>query len=135
MICQASRRWSTATTSRLYSSASSRAWSVTVSSTGSTSTHRAAPGPVTPLPIRARAPALSTAPGPPPHEAADALDGRDHAVRRVAVLEPRGEQQLAVAAGAGRVDRGLGGLVERDRHDHAGQDDQVGQEQHREREA
>ena len=30
MTCQASRRWSTATTSRLYSSASSRAWSVTI---------------------------------------------------------------------------------------------------------
>ena len=66
MICHASRRWSTATTSRLYSSASSRAWSVTVSSTGSTSTHSAAPGPVTPLPMRARLLGLSTAAAPPP---------------------------------------------------------------------
>ena len=66
MICQASRRWSTATTSRLYSSASSRACSLTVSSTGSTSTHSVAPGPVTPLPMRARRPARSTAPAPPP---------------------------------------------------------------------
>ena len=66
MTCQASRRWSTATTSRLYSSASSRARSETRSSTGSTSTHRAAPGPVTPLPMRARCSALSTAAGLPP---------------------------------------------------------------------
>ena len=66
MTCQASRRWSTATTRRLYSSASSRAWSVTWSSTGSTSTQSAAPGPVTPLPMRPRLSALSTAAGPPP---------------------------------------------------------------------
>ena len=62
-------------------------------------------------------------------EPADLLDGRDHAVRRVAVLEPRGDEQPAVAAGAGRVDGGLGGLVELDRHDHARQHDDVGDEQ------
>ena len=56
----------------------------------------------------------STAAGAPPLKPADLLDGGDHAVRRVAVLEPRGDQQPAVAAGAGRVDGGLGGLVELD---------------------
>ena len=66
MTCQASRRWRTATTSRLYSSASSRARSVTCSSTVSTSTQRAAPGPVTPLPMRPRSSALRTAAGAPP---------------------------------------------------------------------
>ena len=63
-------------------------------------------------------------------EPADLLDGGDHAVRRVAVVEAGGDQQPAVAAGAGRVDGGLGGLVELDGHDHAGQDDEVGDEEH-----
>ena len=90
-------------------------------------------GRCTPLPMRARRPARSTAAGAAAAQPADLLDGRHHAVRRVAVLEPGREQQLAVAAGAGGVDRGLGGLVERDRHDHAGQHHDVGEEQHRER--
>ena len=33
--------------------------------------------------------------------------------------------------GLGRVDGGLGRLVELDRHDHAGQDDDVGEREHR----
>ncbi len=54
-------------TTRLYSSASSRTWSVTSpSSTVSASTHSAAPAPVTPEPIRARSPARSTAAFTPP---------------------------------------------------------------------
>ena len=66
MICQASRRWSTATTSFWYSLASSRVCSVgSDGSTGFASTQSAAPGPVTPLPISARTPARSTAAGPP----------------------------------------------------------------------
>ena len=56
----------------------------------------------------------------PAAEPADPLDAGDDAVRRVAVLEPRGDEQPAVAAGARGVDRGLGGLVELDRHDHPG---------------
>ncbi len=129
MTCQASRRWRTATTSRLYSSASSRAWSVTCSSTvldldpqGRAGTGDAAAdaGALLGLEHGGRG---------SPAEPADALDGGDDAVRRVAVLEPRGDQQPAVAAGAGGVDGGLGGLVERDRHDHPGQHDEVGDEE------
>ncbi len=60
------------------------------------------------------------------------LDGRDGAVGRVAVRQPGGDQQLAVGAGAGGLDRGASGVVQLDRHDHAGQDDGVGQGQHRE---
>ena len=62
-------------------------------------------------------------------EAADLLDGGDHAVRRVAVLEPRGHEEPAIAARAGGVDGGPGGLVELDRHHHARQHDEVGDEQ------
>jgi hypothetical protein len=62
-------------------------------------------------------------------EAADALDAGDHAVRRVAILEPGGDQDAAVAAGAGRVDRSPGGLVELERHHHARKHDEVGDEQ------
>jgi hypothetical protein len=62
-------------------------------------------------------------------EPADTLDAGDHAVGRVAVLEPGCDEQPAVAAAAGRVDRGLAGLVELDRHHHAGQDDDVGDEE------
>jgi hypothetical protein len=65
------------------------------------------------------------------HQPADPLDRGHDAVRRVTVLETRGEQQLTVRAGTGGVDGGLGGLVERDRDDHAGQDHEVRKEQHR----
>ena len=67
--------------------------------------------------------------GGSPAEPADPLDAGDDAVRRVAVLEPGGDQQPAVAAGAGRVDGGLRGLVELDGHDHARQHDEVGDEE------
>ena len=129
MTCQASRRWSTATTSRLYSSASSRAWSVDVlldrldldpQRRAGAGDAAADAGALLGLEHRGRAAAA---------EPADPLDGGDHAVRRVAVLEPRRDQEPAVAAGAGRVDRGLGGLVELDRDDHARQHDEVGDEQ------
>ena len=62
---------------------------------------------------------------------ADLLDLGDDAVDRVAVGQPRGQQQLAVRAGAGGVDDGAGVAVELDRHDHAGQHHQVGQRQDR----
>ena len=66
-------------------------------------------------------------------EAADLLDVATHAVRRVAVLEPRRDQQPSPSLRcAGGVDRGLRGLVELDRDDHAGQQHDVGEEQHRE---
>ena len=66
-ICQASRFCSTATTSFLYSAASSRARSVGAGeSIGSASTQSAAPGPVTPDPISARPPVRSTAAAAPP---------------------------------------------------------------------
>ena len=61
--------------------------------------------------------------------AAGALDGGEDAVRRVAVVEPRRDEQGAVTAGAGGVDRGAGGVVQLDRHHHAGQDDEVGDEE------
>ena len=67
--------------------------------------------------------------GCPTAEAAHALDAGDHAVGGVAVLEPGGDQDAAVAAGPGRVHRGLGGLVELERHDHAREHDEVGDEQ------
>jgi hypothetical protein len=67
MICQASRFWSSSTTSFLYSLARARSSSVTgVGSTGSTSTQSAAPGPLTPERMSAREPVRSTAAGAPP---------------------------------------------------------------------
>jgi hypothetical protein len=51
-------------------------------------------------------------------------------VRGIAVLEAGGDQQAVVVAGAGGVDRGAGGVVELDRDDHAGQDDDVLEGQH-----
>ena len=70
--------------------------------------------------------------GRPAPEPADLLDRGGHAVRRVAVLETRRDQQLVTALAAGGVDRGLRGLVELDGDDHAGQQHAVGNEQHRE---
>ncbi len=63
-------------------------------------------------------------------EPADPVDGRDHAVRRVAVVAARGHQELVAPLAAGGVDGGLGGLVELDRDDHAGEQHGVGEEQH-----
>ena len=58
------------------------------------------------------------------------LDDRGlHPVRGVAVLEAGGDEQGAVAVRAGGVHRGAGGVVELDRHDHAGQHDEISQEQ------
>src|SRR4051795_4623497 len=65
-------------------------------------------------------------------EPTDAFDAGDDAVGGVAVLEPWGDKQSAVTAAARRVDRGPAGLVELDRHDHAGEDDDVGNEENRE---
>ena len=88
MICQASRRWSTATTRRLYSSASSRASvgdvlvdRLDLDPEGSAGAGHPAADPAAPLGLEHRG-------GTAAAEAADPLDGRDHAVRRVAVLEP-----------------------------------------------
>ena len=67
--------------------------------------------------------------GATPAETAEPLDGGNHAVRRVAILEPGGDEEPAIAARAGRVDGGPGRLVELDRHDHAGQHDEVGHEE------
>ena len=64
-------------------------------------------------------------------EPADLLDGRHHAVRRVAVLEPGGDQELVVGAGRSGVNRCLGRLVELDRHDHARQQHDVVEEENR----
>ena len=64
-------------------------------------------------------------------QAAELLDRGHRAVRGVAVVEAGREQQPRFTAGLGRVDDGLGLLVEFDRHDHAGQDDLVRQRQHR----
>ncbi len=63
-------------------------------------------------------------------EATDLLDGGDHAVGGVAVLESRGDQELVVIAGAGGIDGGSGGIVELDGNDHAGEDDDVLECQH-----
>ena len=52
-------------------------------------------------------------------------DRRDDGVGRVAILEPRRDEQGVVGLGNGRVDRGLAVVVEFDRDDHAGQDDLV----------
>ena len=60
-------------------------------------------------------------------EAAELLDRRDDAVGRVTVLEAGRHQEAVVIAGAGRVDGGRCGVVELDRDDHAGQDDDVRQ--------
>ena len=72
-------------------------------------------------------------------EAADLLDGRDHAVRRVAVLQTRGDQHppavgpVSVTRGQlRRVDGGPGRLVQLDRHHHARQHDHVVQQHQRE---
>ena len=114
-------------TRRLYSSASSRACSVgSASSTGSASTQSAAPGPGRRSRSAPGAPARSTAAGAPPGSRPTCSIVATHAVGRVAVGEPRGEQQLARRAGLGGVDDGLGRVVELDRHDHAGQHDEVG---------
>ena len=64
-------------------------------------------------------------------DAADLQDLGDHTVRRVAVLQPRGDEQLTGIAGLRSVDGSLGGVVQRDRHDHSGQHDGVGNKQHR----
>ncbi len=66
--------------------------------------------------------------GQPP----DLLDLGDRAVDGIAVRQARGEQQLTLgAAVAGRIDDRLRGVVQFDRHDHAGQHDDVGERQHR----
>ena len=100
------------------------------SSSSSASTQRAVPGPETPAPILTRCSALITAAGSPvasrpicTMEASTAYDG-------VAVLETGGDEQAPVAVGAGRIHRGAGGVVELDRHHHAGQDDEIGQEKY-----
>ena len=96
MICQALRRCRVATTSALYSAASSTARSVGVAgSTTSAATHSAAPGPVTP-------------------------DRGHRPERGVAVIQTRGEQQLPVGASPRSVDSCLGRFVQFDRHHHAG---------------
>ena len=130
MTCQASRRWSTATTSRLYSSASSRARSVTwlVDRLDLDPQRRAGAGDTAADPAAALGLQHGRRAAAP--EPADLLDGRDHAVRRVAVLEPRGDAAARPSLlGAGGVDGGLGRLVELDRDHHAGQHDEVGHEQ------
>ena len=129
MTCQASRCCRLATTSALYSVASSR-----TRSSGSTSAHEvgldpqrrtgtghaaADPGPATGAQHGGRCTA---------GEAAHLLDRGDHAVGRITVAESRREQQITFAAAAGGVDGGLGGLVELDRHDHSGQYDEIGNE-------
>ena len=112
MICQASRRCSIASTSFLYSAASAL-----VSSVGS---GRRRPRSLDPQ-RRARAGRAGADVGaalaadaprrpPPPANAADLHDRGDHAVGGVAVVQARGDQQLAVAvAGLRRVDGGPGG--------------------------
>ena len=55
-----------------------------------------------------------------PGHAPDLHDRRDDTVRRVAIVEPRGDEELAALARAAGVNGGLGGVVERDGHDHAG---------------
>ena len=67
---------------------------------------------------------------------ADLLDGGDHTVGGVAVLQAGSQQQLAqgvvvMGGGTGRIDGRLRGLVQLDRNDHPGQDDGLGQGQHR----
>ena len=64
-------------------------------------------------------------------DAADLHDRREHAVGGVAVLQTRGDQQLAGLTGLRGVDRGTGGVVELDRHHHSRQHDRVADEQHR----
>lgn len=64
---------------------------------------------------------------------AQLLDGRDDADQGVLAVEPRHDQDLVAASHAGRVDGRLPlGVVEGDRHDHAGQNDDVSQREHRE---
>jgi hypothetical protein len=64
---------------------------------------------------------------------ADLHDRGEHAVRGVAVLQPRSNQQLTAFAGLSSVDSGTGGIVQLDRHHHSRQHDRVTQEQHRHR--
>lgn len=71
--------------------------------------------------------------GAAPGDAPDLHDLGDHTVRRVAVLEPGGDQQLTGFARLSGVDRRAGRVVQRDRHHHPGQHDGVGDEQHRHR--
>ncbi len=95
-ICQASRRCSIASSSFLYSAASALVSSViTGSATSSTSTHRAAPGPVVPDPMWARRSPRDDGGGATAGNAADLHDRGEHAVGGVAVVEPRRDQQLA----------------------------------------
>ncbi len=127
MTCQALRRCRIAMTTRLYSSASSRTWSVTTTLVdglgldpqGGTGAGHAGADP------DALAGAQHGGAGTA-GKAADLLDGGDDAVRRVAVGEARGEQQPPVGAGLGGLDHRAGVAVELDRHDHAGQHHEVG---------
>ncbi len=71
---------------------------------------------------------LPGAAGHPP----DLQDRGQHAVGGVAVVEAGRDQQLGRAVGRtglGRLDGGLRGVVQCDRHDHAGQHDRLGHEQ------
>ena len=99
MICQASRRCSIASSSFLYSAASAAVSSVACgSSTSVTSTHSAAPGPVAPGADVGAASAAHHRGGPAAAgDPADLHDRGDHAVGRVAVLQTRGDQQLAAS--------------------------------------
>ncbi len=63
---------------------------------------------------------------------ADLLDRGDHAVGGVTVLEPRRDQQLGTGRGTGGVDGRPGFLIQLDGHDHAGEQHDVVEEQHRE---
>ena len=64
-------------------------------------------------------------------QSADLLDLGDRAVDGVTVGKSWRDEQRAVGPGAGRVDHRPGGVVQLDGHDHARQDDLVGQRQHR----
>ena len=64
-------------------------------------------------------------------EPTDLDDRGQHTVRGVPVLQPRSDEERRVATGPSGVDGRAGGVVELDRHHHAGQDDEVVQEQNR----
>ena len=64
-------------------------------------------------------------------EAAELHDRRDDAVGGITVVQSRGDQEFARLRGLRGVDGGACGIVQFDRDHHAGEQDGVGQEQHR----